>query len=185
MSDAENLDAAPDSFELAVIGNAFHRLERAEVARRLLDWLAPGGHLALCWSTSPWVGEAAWQRSLADTLHRWQQRLGAESRNPASAAQDRQNLPDAEMLSASGFEVLGRHTFAVEHTWSLEDLLGHVRSTSFLPPLVLGDQAAAFDADLAASLRPHADGGGSTAAADAPAFTEAVSCAYDLARKPA
>ena len=41
---------------------------------------------------------------------------------------------------------------------------------------VLGDHAAAFDADLAARLGPHSDGG---------AFTETVSFAYDLARKPA
>jgi SAM-dependent methyltransferase len=176
VSSGETLDARPDYFELAVVGNAFHRLERDLVARRILQWLAPGGHLALCWSTSPWVGEEDWQRSLAATLDRWQRNLGAEHRTPAAAGQARRRRPDPEVLSAAGFEVVGRHAFTAEHHWSLEELTGHIRSTSFLPPAVLGDQSAAFDADLAANLRPHADGG---------VFTETVNFAYDLARKPA
>ncbi len=60
--------------------------------------------------------------------------------------------------------------------WSLAEIAGWIRSTSFLPATVLGGQAAAFDADLAASLGPHSSGG---------AFPQAVSFVYDLARKPA
>jgi hypothetical protein len=40
---------------------------------------------------------------------------------------------------------------------------------------VLGDQAAAFDADLAVGLGPYVDSG---------TLTQTVSFAYDLARKP-
>jgi ubiquinone/menaquinone biosynthesis C-methylase UbiE len=39
VSDAETLDAEPEFFELAVIGNAFHRLSRDLVAGRVLGWL--------------------------------------------------------------------------------------------------------------------------------------------------
>lgn len=175
VSSAEMLDARPGYFELTVVGNAFHRLERDVAARRILTWLAPGGHLALCWSSSPWVGEAGWQRSLAATLNRWQRELGAEQRTPAGPDRARRRRSDLDVLSAAGFEVLGRHAFTAEHSWSLAELAGHIRSTSFLPPAVLGDRAAAFDTDLAAGLRPHAEGG---------VFTETVSFAYDLARKP-
>ena len=65
--------------------------------------------------------------------------------------------------------------FPTEHRWSLPELAGFIRSTSFLPASVLGDRAAAFDADLTAALGPHGDGG---------TFTENVSFVYDLARKP-
>jgi hypothetical protein len=68
--------------------------------------------------------------------------------------------------------VAGRHEFAVEHRWSLAELAGYVRSTSFLPASVIGDRAAEFDADLAARLGPGP-------------FTETVSFDYELARKPA
>jgi SAM-dependent methyltransferase len=176
VSDAETLNAEPGSFELAVIGNAFHRLNRDLVAGRTLGWLKPGGCVALCWSSGPSVGEEDWQRALAATLDRWKAVLGADHRVPAGWDLPRQRRPDLQVLSDAGFEMAGRHEFAIEHRWSLPELAGYIRSTSFLPASVLGDQAAAFDADLAASLAPHSDSG---------AFTQTVSYAYDLARKPA
>ncbi|WP_432825118.1 class I SAM-dependent methyltransferase [Dactylosporangium sp. CA-092794] len=172
---AEELDAAPESFELIVIGNAFHRLRRAAVAERAHAWLSPGGHLALCWSTSPWAGPADWQRTLDRLLRRWQHTLGAGGRVPPGWERDRQQDPDHELLSRAGFELAGRHEFTAEHRWTIPDLAGHIRSTSFLPPPVLAGHAADFDADLAAELGRHSIDGH---------LTETVGFAYDLARKP-
>src|SRR5579875_1936336 len=56
VSSAETLTAEPEHFELAVVGNAFHRLDRDVAAGRLFGWLQAGGHLALCWSATPWTG---------------------------------------------------------------------------------------------------------------------------------
>jgi SAM-dependent methyltransferase len=176
VSDAETLDAEPEHFELAVIGNAFHRLDRDLVAGRILGWLRPGGCLALCWSSSPWVGRADWQRALKATMDRWRAARGAEHRVPAGWDMARTQRPDLQVLSDAGFEVAGRREFTAEHGWSLPELAGHIRSTSVLPPSVLGDEASAFDADLTASVGPHGD---------SDVFTETVSFAYDLARKPA
>lgn len=175
VSSAETLRAEPEYFQLAVIGNAFHRLDRDLVASRVLGWLEPGGHLALCWSSQPWIGEEGWQRTLAVTLDRWQTALGAEDRVPAGWDLVRQRRPDSQVLSDAGFELAGQREFVVEHRWTLPELAGLIRSTSFLPAVVLGDQAAAFDADLAARLGPHSNAG---------AFTETMSFGYELARKP-
>jgi len=176
VSSAETLHAEPRYFELAVVGNAFHRLGRDAVASRLLGWLRPGGHLALCWSATPWTGGQDWQRALEATLDRWRTTLGAQQRIPAGWEQARQRRPDARVLSDAGFELAGEHEFTVGHRWSLAEIAGYIRSTSFLPATVLGGQAAAFDADLAASLGPHSSGG---------AFPQTVSFVYELARKPA
>src|SRR5690348_12380359 len=62
VADAETLEAGPGSFDLAVIGNAYHRLDRDLVAGRLFGWLRPGGCVALCWSSQPWIGDGAWPR---------------------------------------------------------------------------------------------------------------------------
>jgi SAM-dependent methyltransferase len=175
VADAETLDAEPDYFDLVVIGNAFHRLNRDLVAGKILGWLKPGGCLALCWTSQPFIGEEGWQRVLAAIIERWKVALGAEDRVPAGWDLPQQRRPDLQVLAAAGFEVAGRHEFTAEHHWSVPELAGLIRSTSFLPASVLGDQAAAFDADLAASLGPHGDGG---------AFTENVSFVYELARKP-
>ena len=79
------------------------------------------------------------------------------------------------MLGDAGFELAGSPEFAIEHRWTVPDLAGLIRSTSFLPAAVLGDRAAAFDADLAASLGPASEDG---------ALTETVSFECALARKP-
>jgi SAM-dependent methyltransferase len=175
VSDAETLDAELGYFDLVVIGNAFHRLNRDLVAGKILGWLKPGGCLALCWTSGAHAGQEDWQRALAAVVERWQVALGAQDRVPAGWDLPRQRRPDLQVLAATGFEVAGHHEFTAEHRWSLPELAGFIRSTSFLPASVLGDHAPAFDADLAASLGPHSDGG---------AFTENVSFIYELARKP-
>lgn len=175
VSSAETLRVDPGYFDLVVIGNAFHRLDRDLVARRVFGWLKPGGCLALCWSLMAWAGEADWQRALAGTLDKWRAALGVQSRIPANWDAPSKARPDGQVLAEAGFEVAEHREFAVEHRWTLAELGGLVRSTSFLPASVLGDRSAEFDADLAASVGPHGQDG---------VFSETVSFAYDLARKP-
>ncbi|MFF4399713.1 class I SAM-dependent methyltransferase [Streptomyces sp. NPDC001480] len=172
---AEDLCAEPESFELIVIGNAFHRLDRSLTARRAHTWLEPGGHLALCWSTSPWAGPRDWQRALDGLLRAWQDALGVSGRVPPGWAQARQRDPDRDVLSRAGFEPVERHEFSVEHHWTIREIAGHVRSTSFLPPPVLAGRAAEFDAELTAELGRHTVDD---------RLTESVSVAYELARRP-
>ena len=175
LSSAETLGAPPDYFELAVIGNAFHRLNRDLAASQILGWLQPGGHLALCSSSQPWTGEQTWQRALAAVLDRWKAALSAGDRIPAGWAEARSRRPDSRVLSDAGFELAGSFEYAIEHRWTVPELAGLIRSTSFLPAAVLGDQGAAFDADLAASLGPENQDG---------VLTETVSFEWELARKP-
>jgi SAM-dependent methyltransferase len=175
-SSAETLRVDPRYFDLVVIGNAFHRLDRDLVASRVLGWLKPGGHLALCWTAMPWNGDADWQRALAGTLDSWQTTLGAQSRVPANWDAPRKTRPDGQVLAEAGFEVIGHREFEAEHRWTLAELSGLVRSTSFLPAPVLGVRSEEFDADLAASVGQYGEGG---------VFSQTVSFACDLARKPA
>jgi SAM-dependent methyltransferase len=175
-ADAETLDAEPGHFELAVIGSAFHRLDRDVVAASLLRWLQPGGYVALCWADAPQLGDRVWQRAFAALLDRWQTALDAIGRVPPNWAEPQRRRPDAQVLSEAGFETAGRREFPVEHRWSLAELAGWVRSTSFLPPSVLGDQGAAFDDDLATTLGPLAAADGT--------FPHDEGFAYELARKP-
>jgi SAM-dependent methyltransferase len=175
-ADAETLDAEPGHFELAVIGNAFHRLDRDLVAARLLHWLRPGGCVALCWADVPQLGDREWQWALAALLDRWQTALCATGRVPANWAGPQRRRSHAQVLSEAGFETARHDAFPVEHRWSLAELAGYVRSTSFLPPPVLGDQEAAFDDDLAAAIGPFAAADGT--------IPHDVNFVYDLARKP-
>jgi ubiquinone/menaquinone biosynthesis C-methylase UbiE len=176
VSRAEDLDVPAGSVELVTVGNAFHRLRRDAVARRAYGWLRPGGHLALCWSTSPWDGDAGWQQALAEVIARWRTRLATGDIIPPGWDRDRRERPDAAVLRDAGFEETARAESTAEHRWTIPELAGHLYSTSFLPRAVVGARAPAFEADLAARLSPHAEHG---------TLTETVSFAYHLARRPA
>jgi hypothetical protein len=108
-------------------------------------------------------------------LDRWKAALGAGDRIPAGWADARSRRPDSAVLADAGFELAGSSEFAIEHRWTVPELAGLIRSTSFLPAAVIGDQAAAFDADLAASLGLQDEDG---------IFTETVSFICEMARKP-
>jgi hypothetical protein len=108
--------------------------------------------VALCWADTPQLGDREWQMAFAALLDRWQAALGATGRVPANWAEPRRRRPDAQVLSEAGFETARRREFPAEHRCSLAELAGYVRSTSVLPPSVLGDHGGAFDTDLAATM---------------------------------
>jgi SAM-dependent methyltransferase len=170
-SSAEELDAPPASFDLITIGNAFHRLPRDTVAALCYRWLRPGGYLAMPGGGGPeenpsGADPAPWQRVLHDVLLRWR----PPGRIPAGYERDRAERPDPSVLSDAGFGYLGKREFTVAYTWTADSLIGYAYSMSVLSQAALGDSAAAFEADLRASLLPHAP------------FTHRMSFAYELAR---
>ena len=174
VASAEELDAPPAHFSVAVIGNAFHRLPRDLVAGRVHGWLRPGGFLALCWSSGTQAGGSDWQLAFGALLSRWQTALGGGGRVPANWDHARRERPDASVLTEAGFELIGQPEFLVEDRWTLPELAGFARTLSILPADALADHAAAFDDALAAELGPYVRDG---------YLTETVSFAYELAVK--
>jgi SAM-dependent methyltransferase len=172
---AEELEAAGESFDLAVIGNAFHRLPRERVAANVLRWLRPGRCLALVWSESPWGGEEPWQRALAATMTRWRARADAGDRVPAGYEQDRRARPDVAILEQAGFDIVGSYRFLAAHDWTPGTLAGFLFSTSVLSRPALGDLAPAFEEDLRREMLGCAPTG---------LWQQVVDFGYQLARRP-
>jgi SAM-dependent methyltransferase len=168
---AEELSAPDGSFDLVVIGNAFHRLRRSVVAALVFGWLRPGGHLALAWTDAPWSGDAPWQAALREIMQRWQ----PPDRIPDGYEQDRRERPDLTVLAEAGFEILREYRFAVEHEWTADTITGFMMATSVHSRAALGDDAPAFEADLRRRLLAHSLDG---------TFPQTLSFAYDLARRP-
>jgi SAM-dependent methyltransferase len=174
---AENLAAPGGSFDLVAMGNAFHRLRRDVVAALVLRWLRPGGHLALLWGGGPDAGDAPWQQALRDEMWRWRwrQRPGAEERVPSGYEADRAARPDADILRAAGFELMGRQEYPVSQVWTAAEIAGFVASTSVLSPEALGPDAAAFEVSLRHALLEAEPAG---------EFRQHTTFACDLARHP-
>ena len=176
---AEDLSAPEASFDLVVIGNAFHRMRRDDVAARVLRWLSPGGFLALVWGGSPWEGDASWQQELAAIMRRWRSRVesGAEAveRVPTGYEQARQARPDMTILESLGFELAGSFSFEVTHHWTPDEIVGFAYSTSVLSRRAVGDLGPEFEEDLRRELDAYVQAGG---------LRQAIEFAYRLACRP-
>jgi len=182
---AEDFAAPLASFDLVTCGEAFHRLDQPRVAAKVFAWLKPsgafvtmgmGGPARLSDATAAMPHrERAWRRVVAQVVHAYVgepvQRLhGTPNPTPAEGLADQEAV-----LRAAGFDPVESFDFEAPYEWSLEALLGNLRSTSFLSRAALGERHAAFEAELAAALL----------AVDPPArFAETVSSGYTLARKP-
>lgn len=175
-SAAEDLSAPEESFDLVAIGNAFHRMPRADVAARAWRWLRPGSFLALLWGGSPWEGQAPWQQAMSATMARWRAKARVDDRIPPGYDEIRRQRPDSGILRAAGFELAGSYQFLVSWDWTPEALIGFAYSTSVLSRAALGDLAAGFEQDLRQEVR---------AAEPSGALRQTITFAYDLARRPA
>jgi hypothetical protein len=170
---AEEL-ALDGSFDLVTIGNAFHRLDRDAVIRRLTPHLADRGSVALLWSEPPWRGERPWQWSLDETVERWQDELGARDRVLQGWETAISEDPHADVLTRAGLTYEGRFDFSTVERWTLDSLIGYVYSTSVLNRNVLADRADEFEHDMQTRLAPLADDG---------VFEQESAAAYELARR--
>ena len=148
---AEEL-AIDGDVDLVTVGNAFHRLDREAVARRLVPHLRPRGCVALLWSDSPWRGDRAWQRVLDETLEGWTDRVGRGTGCPRGGRRRSARDPHEAVLQRVGLAYEGVRVH--RRRWSVEALVGFAYSTSFLGRSALGHQAPDFEADLRRRCSP-------------------------------
>jgi hypothetical protein len=113
---------------------------------------------------------------MAAVLSDWQTRLGAQSRVPAGWEEARRKQPDAGVLRAAGFEMIHSSRIPTARHWSVDELIGFVYSTSFLPRPLLGEHAERFERDLRRALCGFEARG---------ALSETIDFAFELARRPA
>jgi ubiquinone/menaquinone biosynthesis C-methylase UbiE len=63
---AEEAPIAEGSVDLITIGEAFHRLDQVTIIEKALDWLKPGGCIAILGTYGILAGGEAWKETLAD-----------------------------------------------------------------------------------------------------------------------
>jgi len=173
---AEDLQAAPASFELITIGEAFHRLDQQRVAKQALAWLQPGCCLVSLGSYGIMEGKEPWQRIVADIVRHWTSRAAAYG--DVAAQPQPGSGPDhyERVLRATGFVEVASYPFVALYDWTIDTIIGNLYSTSFCSKQVLGDNAAAFEAEVKAALLAHDPSG---------TYHEQMNFGYTIGRKPA
>jgi len=171
---AEELQAAPASFELITIGEAFHRLDQQLVAKEALEWLQPGGCLVSLGSYGVMDGKEPWQRIVADIVRHWTSRVspsGDVSAQPKPGSGPEHN---ELVFRETGYADVASYPFVEGHDWTIETIIGNLYSTSFCSKNVLGDNSEAFEADLKAALLAHDPSG---------QYRETMRFGYTIGRK--
>lgn len=144
---AEQFSADADSFELVTIGAAFHWMDRRTIAERVKEWLLPGKPLVVLGYTSIWSGTAAWLPLVRTVIKKW---LGEKRRAGSGEYPDALDPHELVLINA------GYRLEEIKHphsqTWTLDELIGNLYSTSFASPAVLGNKQPAFEADLRKTL---------------------------------
>jgi ubiquinone/menaquinone biosynthesis C-methylase UbiE len=167
-------ETSPDlgRFRLVTIASAFHWMDQTAVLGRLETLVAPGGGLALFGiGGSHWNAPEPWARATVATLQRW---LGEERRAGQRVAHFIERRFE-EMLAESAFSQIeaGRYTYA--HTWTLDEVVGQLYSTSYGNPTLFGDRLPAFEADLRRTLLAIEPSG---------RFVQTVHCDWAFAWRP-
>lgn len=140
---AEEFCSANHDFELITIGAAFHWMDRELIANKAREWLLPGQPIVVLGYTSIWTGTADWHALVCQVIHKW---LGPQ-RRAGSGKYDEALDPHELVLINAGYR-LEEIKYQHSHTWTLDELIGNLYSTSFASPAVLGDNKSAFEIDL-------------------------------------
>lgn len=169
---AEELDLAPETYDLVTIGEAFHRLDGPRVARMALRWLKPGACLATLWSDDV-LAAAGWGDALNEVRDRWLARAFPDGwamghmLDPTGSRRE-QVLRDAGFVVSTG-------SMDEPRTWAFDEIIGYLHSTSVCSRHVLGDDFEAFETELHEAL---------SRISPSLEFREAIRWGYTLARKP-
>ena len=169
---AEALQAPSAAFSLMTIGEAFHRLEQTLICEKAHQWLEPSGCLATMGSSSIMNGNEPWQIVVAEVAQRWMAR--AFPRGWAVAKAGAKFDPE-QVLHEAGFVDVITRSFTEAHSWTFEQIIGYLQSTSVCSRKALGTDFEAFENDLASALRDLSSDG---------IYPEQLSFGYTLVRKP-
>lgn len=146
---AEDISPQLGSFRLVTLGNSFHWMDQDAVLSTAYDLLEPGGGVAILGNPGGiWDGQAAWEQAVRAVLVR---QLGSRRRTLAGTFRDEEGAEKAA-LARSRFVNVTMGQYRWERPVDIDTILGELYSTSFANQALLGNQAAAFAAEVRQSL---------------------------------
>lgn len=144
---------APD---LVTCCRSYHWMSGPDVLAMADRVAAPDATIAIMGDGSLWTHQSDWTRALRELIQRY---LGPGRRAGARGDYAEPRRSFEEDLAGSAWSDVTHHQFRVTRTWTPEDVLGYLRTTSFAGADLFGERHAAFEADAQALLDPHAGEG--------------------------
>ena len=144
----ETIRPTLQNLRLVVMASSFHWMDRTAVLEILHSMLNCGGGIAITGYPSLWNLDGDWQHAVRSVIQRW---LGTRRRAGADHYQEPEERHET-IVSRSPFRHLEQMELKVERTWTADGIMGHLLSTSFCSPRVLGEKRTAFERDLRRTL---------------------------------
>ncbi len=142
-------DISPElgTFRMAIFGASFHWMDRMQVAARVYDRLEPGGNIVLLAPSGVHSGAAEWEVRVRDVIAKW---LGPQRR--AGGGVYNEGERHEQILKKTQFGPVKTLDIYVDETWTIDEILGWLYSTSYASKAILKDKAPGFEQDIRESL---------------------------------
>jgi SAM-dependent methyltransferase len=143
-SSAETVSYQPGSFDLVVIGSAFHWMNRPVVAARVYNMLLPNGLLAVLGNPTP-LSEVSRREGIGNVIAEVQDRWFDNADFPQGAPLEFRHEAVSAESPFGGAEVSYHPT---SEDWDVDRFIGFLCSTSLRPDQILGERFEDFAQDL-------------------------------------
>lgn len=142
-------------FRVVAMGSSFHWMDRAATLKTLAHMVEPGGGIVVAGQGSFWTADTVWGRAVKAVVQKW---LGP-ARRAGSGTFDELPERHESVIDRSAFGPCRAHVITYSRTSTLDQVIGHLYSTSFCSPSLLGERREAFEAELRAVLVALCPGG--------------------------
>lgn len=136
-------------FDLVTMGRSFHWMDREQVLTALDAFVGDRGGLVIANDSCLVRPSTPWQRALEDIQQRylppdWQAGVPTVAGGPE---------PHEDVLARSAFSRVEHRTYEFTRSWTVEQAIGYLYSTSLPLRRLLGDRRSAFELEVADALR--------------------------------
>lgn len=150
--DIDRLASQLSPLRLVTMGRSFHWMDAEATIQSLGRVVHPGGGVVITGDgCGLWNGELPWQQAVSETVREFlgERRRAGSSYTTKTEVRWELLLPG---IAAPMFREPEFHQFQERRWWDVDGILGHLYSTSFCSPAVLGEQREAFEAAVRARL---------------------------------
>lgn len=154
--EAHTFAGAGRAADLVTCCRSFHWMNRPAVLEMADRVSAPDAVVAIMGDGSLWTYESDWTAALRALIRSY---LGERRRAGSLGTYSEPSRSYEEDLAASPFSDVAERRFPVARTWTPEDVVGYLRSTSFARPALFADRHHQFEAEALGLLSTHARNG--------------------------
>jgi ubiquinone/menaquinone biosynthesis C-methylase UbiE len=139
------------AIDLTVMGRSFHWMDQQQTLNELFKMTLPGGGVALIGDSGPTDGaELPWKETIQQTVKKW---LGDERKAGTRGIYRHPPKRFEGYLKESDFSKYKEVSYKITRSWTPDEIVGYMYSTSLASLPVLGDKKELFEADLRRRLQ--------------------------------